>query len=161
MWCQKLEESNVFFSLQSSETCYFWLSLSVCLYMSPSSLSILLAFEMLTTRCFLPPVLTWGSGDLPMVCTLSCLLVSQHTLSTRLYHLYQIVCSDALHLCCQGCDALVFLSSDTKIGAHVSALLNICSWKSAHHCNLNLDKTELFFFFTRKILLYTRPFHHK
>lgn len=47
--------------------------------------------------------------------------------------------------CCQGCDTLLFLLSDTKIEVHVSVPLSICSWKSAHLHNLNLAKTECFF----------------
>lgn len=98
-----------------------------------ASLSILLAFEMLTTRCSSPPVLTWSSGDLPVV-------------RSSLYTLSMVCSTDYISCRCHGCDTLLFLSSDTKIEAHVSALLNICSWKSAHHRHLSLDKTELFFF---------------
>lgn len=47
--------------------------------------------------------------------------------------------------CCHGCAALLFLSSDTKVETHVSALRYICIWKSAHHRNLNLNKTDSFF----------------
>lgn len=44
-----------------------------------------------------------------------------------------------------GCDELLFLSSDAETEEHVFALLNICSWKSAHRRQLNLDETWVVF----------------
>lgn len=126
-------------------SCHLWLVLSFTCQTLPSPSFLPLNCRLPDAPChlFWPGVLEicqWFGSDSPLCFTV-------HPLG-GLFQCHAISCR------CHGSEARLFLSSDTKIKAHVSAVLNIAGWKSAQHRQLNLDKTE-------RLFLTERTFHHK